>query len=134
MSAVIEAAFAAQRPLRSFGATLTAVSPGVVEITLPINEATTFAGGSVMAGVIGMAADVAAGLSIVSALDPPRPITTIEMKLNVLVAAVGETLICRGRVERIGRQIAVATAEAFAVKDGAEKKCAILSATFVVSG
>lgn len=45
---------------------------------------------------------------------------TAEFKLNYLAPAQGERLLCRARVIKPGRQIAVVAADVFCLRDGAE--------------
>ena len=49
-----------------------------------------------------------------------QPALTAEYKLNLLSPAVGERLICRARVIKPGRQVAVVAADVFCVTDGVE--------------
>src|ERR1700760_3433314 len=49
---------------------------------------------------------------------------TAEYKLNLLSPAPGERLICRARVIKPGRQVAVVAADVFCVTDGVEKHTA----------
>jgi acyl-coenzyme A thioesterase PaaI-like protein len=130
---LVRLAFAAQAPLAAWGAELAEISPGRVVISTPISPGMTTTGtGVVMAGLVATIADVAAGLSLVSALTPPRPVTTVEMKIAMLAPARGARLECIGAVEKAGKSIAVVTAEAWAISaEGARTKAAILSATFV---
>jgi len=46
---------------------------------------------------------------------------TAEYKLNLLSPATGERMICRARVIKPGRQVAVVAADVFCVTDGVEK-------------
>ena len=53
-----------------------------------------------------------------------QPALTAEYKLNLLSPAVGDRLICRARVIKPGRQVAVAAADVYCVTNGVEKHTA----------
>lgn len=57
---------------------------------------------------------------------------TAEYKLNLLSPAVGERLICRARVIKPGRQVAVVAADVFCVNSGEEKHTATALASIAV--
>jgi uncharacterized protein (TIGR00369 family) len=57
---------------------------------------------------------------------------TAEYKLNLLSPATGERLICRARVIKPGRQVAVVAADVFCVTDGVEKHTATALASIAM--
>jgi uncharacterized protein (TIGR00369 family) len=57
---------------------------------------------------------------------------TAEYKLNLLSPAIGERLICRARVIKPGRQVAVVAADVFCVADGMEKHTATALASIAM--
>jgi uncharacterized protein (TIGR00369 family) len=57
---------------------------------------------------------------------------TAEYKLNLLSPAVGERLICRARVIKPGRQIAVVAADVFCISGGEEKHTATALASIAM--
>jgi len=57
---------------------------------------------------------------------------TAEYKLNLLSPATGERLICRARVIKPGRQVAVVAADVYCVTDGVEKHTAIALASIAM--
>jgi uncharacterized protein (TIGR00369 family) len=57
---------------------------------------------------------------------------TAEYKLNLLSPATGERLICRARVIKPGRQVAVVAANVFCVTDGVEKHTATALASIAM--
>lgn len=131
--AFLDLALAAQRPLTPWRARLEHAEPGLVRLSMPIDDAVTTYTGAVVGGIIATLADVAAGLALISALDAPRPVTTLDFTSQHLAPAIGDTLIAVGRAERVGKAIAFASAESFVLRDGAEKRVARLSATFSVT-
>ena len=62
--------------------------------------------------------------TIAAATSRGEPALTAEYKLNLLSPATGERLICRARVIKPGRQVAVVAADVFCVTDGVEKHTA----------
>jgi uncharacterized protein (TIGR00369 family) len=126
--------FAAQLPLQAMNATLEAIEDGSVTIAFPVADQLTTAGtGIVMGGVLALVADVAAGLSILTRLSPPRPVTTVSMTSTQIAPAKGERVICVGRLDKIGRGLAVTGADVFVEANGQRTLCARLSAAFAVS-
>lgn len=57
---------------------------------------------------------------------------TAEYKLNLLSPATGERLICRARVIKPGRQVAVVAADVYCVTDGVEKHTATALASIAM--
>ncbi|WP_454618685.1 PaaI family thioesterase [Bradyrhizobium cenepequi] len=57
---------------------------------------------------------------------------TAEYKLNLLSPASGDRLICRARVIKPGRQVAVVAADVFCVIDGEEKHTATALASIAM--
>ncbi|MFZ4121486.1 MAG: PaaI family thioesterase [Caulobacterales bacterium] len=131
--AFVRLAFQAQQPLRWIGAELIRIADGEVEIAFPMREDLTSLGsGMVMGGLLATVADVAAGLAIISRLQPPRPVMTIDFTCHQIAPANGERIACVGKVERIGKTIAIASAEAFSEKGQDRRLCTRLTATFAI--
>jgi acyl-coenzyme A thioesterase PaaI-like protein len=63
-----------------------------------------------------------------------QPALTAEYKLNLLLPAAGERLICRARVIKPGRQVAVVAADVYCVTDGVEKHTATALASIAMLG
>jgi uncharacterized protein (TIGR00369 family) len=57
---------------------------------------------------------------------------TAEYKLNLLSPATGERLICRARVIKPGRQVAVVAADVYCVTEGVEKHTATALASIAM--
>jgi len=70
--------------------------------------------------------------TIAAAASRGQPALTAEYKLNLLSPAVGERLICRARVIKPGRQVAVVAADVFCVTDGVEKHTATALASIAM--
>src|SRR5690242_21124564 len=70
--------------------------------------------------------------TIAAATSRGQPALTAEYKLNLLSPAVGERLICRARVIKPGRQVAVVAADVFCVTNGVEKHTATALASIAM--
>ncbi len=70
--------------------------------------------------------------TIAAATSRGQPALTAEYKLNLLSPAAGERLICRARVIKPGRQVAVVAADVFCVTDGIEKHTATALASIAM--
>jgi uncharacterized protein (TIGR00369 family) len=70
--------------------------------------------------------------TIAAATSRGQPALTAEYKLNLLSPAAGERLICRARVIKPGRQVAVVAADVFCVMDGIEKHTATALASIAM--
>lgn len=70
--------------------------------------------------------------TIAAATSRGQPALTAEYKLNLLSPAAGERLICRARVIKPGRQVAVVAADVFCVIDGIEKHTATALASIAM--
>lgn len=108
--------FARQKAMSLIGASLSAIEPGVSEISLPYRADLTQQKGFVHGGIIGMIADSAAGYAAYSLMPPSASLVTVEYKMNILAPARG-ALVARGKVIKSGRTLTVARAEVYA-EDG----------------
>ncbi|MFB9262044.1 PaaI family thioesterase [Bradyrhizobium erythrophlei] len=70
--------------------------------------------------------------TIAAAASRGQPALTAEYKLNLLSPASGDRLICRARVIKPGRQVAVVAADVFCVIDGEEKHTATALASIAM--
>jgi uncharacterized protein (TIGR00369 family) len=127
----IRSSFAKQGLMRTLGATLGNVSPGVVEIVIRPDAAISQQHGFVHAGAVSAIADSAAGYAALSLMPADRGVLTTEYKINLLAPAVGNRIVARGRVVKAGRTLTLAQTEVFAESDGQEKLIALLTATLM---
>jgi uncharacterized protein (TIGR00369 family) len=70
--------------------------------------------------------------TIAAATSRGQAALTAEYKLNLLSPAAGERLICRARVIKPGRQVAVVAADVFCVTGGIEKHTATALASIAM--
>lgn len=123
--------FAKQSLMTTFGAEITAVSPGKLEITAPILPLAHQQHGVGHAGLTFALADTAGGYAALSLFPDGREVMTVEAKINLLAPARGEKLIARGEVLRAGRRLTVVRADVFALENGVETCIAVLQGTMI---
>lgn len=129
IAARVAESFGKQAFMTTLGARLVRIAPGEVEIELPVAPHLTQQHGFVHAGAVATIADSAAGYAALTSMPAGAGVLTAEFKINLLAPAVGERLIARGKVVKAGRTLTLATAEVFALKDGGQKLCAMMTAT-----
>jgi uncharacterized protein (TIGR00369 family) len=127
----VAASFDKQGLMHTLGAILGRIEPGSVEIILPVAAHLGQQHGFVHAGAVAAIADSAAGYAALSLMPPGSGVLTTEFKINLLSPAGGERLVARGRVIKAGRTLTLALSEVFAVREGQEKLCAMLTATLM---
>lgn len=117
--------------MRTLGASLVSVAPGLVEIALSPAPAISQQHGFVHAGAVSAIADTAAGYAALSLMPPERGVLTTEFKINLVAPAVGDRILARGKVLKAGRTLTLAQTEVFAVNGAEEKLVALLTATLM---
>src|SRR5580765_7514684 len=115
--------------MSTLGATLTRVEPGAVEIRLAIRPELAQQHGFVHAGAVAAIGDSACGYAALSLMPAEAGVLAVEYKVNLMMPAVGEVLIARGRVVRAGRTLSVCQADMVAVAAGTERQVALLVST-----
>jgi len=108
------------------GTELTRLEKGHVELRLALRDDHRQQHGFAHGGVVAYLADNALTYAGGSALGDA---VTLEMKINYVRPAVGDTLIARADVVSAGKTQAVCRCGVFAVKDGEEKLCAAAQGT-----
>ncbi len=125
----VRASFARQRAMVTLGAKLSHVAPGEVDIVLPFREDLTQQHGFLHAGITTSIVDSACGFAALTLMPAGAAVLTIEFKVNLLAPGEGERFIARGRVLKPGRTITVGSGEVVAVRGGAERLVATMTAT-----
>jgi uncharacterized protein (TIGR00369 family) len=128
----VRASFAKQGLMKTLGASLGEISPGLVEIAIRPDPAISQQHGFVHGGAVSAIADSAAGYAALSLMPADTGVLTTEFKINLVAPAAGERIVARGRVVRAGRTLTLAQTEVFAESDGQEKLIALLTATLMV--
>lgn len=128
----VRSSFARQSAMRTIGAELTLVTPGIVEIEMPYSDQLTQQHGFLHAGVISAALDSACGYAAYSLMPESSGVLTIEFKVNLLAPGKGERFLFRGSVTKPGRTIVVADGQAYAIStDGEAKLIATMTGTMM---
>ncbi|HAX21550.1 MAG TPA: phenylacetic acid degradation protein [Hydrogenophaga sp.] len=127
----VRASFERQAAMRTLGATLAAVRPGQVEITLPWAEPLTQQHGFLHAGMVSTALDSACGYAGFSLMSVEAAVLTIEFKINLLAPAKGESFRMVGTVIKPGRTVTVCEGHAYAIDGGQEKLIATMGCTLM---
>ena len=129
----VRSSFARQQVMRTIGAELVRVEPGLVEIELPFSERFTQQHGFLHAGIVSTALDSACGYAALSLMPSKAGVLTIEFKVNLLAPAQGERFVFRGSVTKPGRTIIVADGQAYALAGRSEPKLiATMTGTMMV--
>jgi uncharacterized protein (TIGR00369 family) len=127
----VRASFERQAAMCTLGASLAAVRPGQVEITLPWSEPLTQQHGFLHAGMVSTALDSACGYAGFSLMPADAAVLTIEFKINLLAPAKGETFRMVGTVIKPGRTVTVCEGQAYAIEAGQEKLIATMGCTLM---
>ena len=120
--------------MKTIGAELTRVEPGLVEIELPFSESLTQQHGFLHAGVVSTALDSACGYAALSLMPSSAGVLSIEFKVNLLAPAKsGHRFLFRGSITKPGRTIIVSDGQAFALAPGVEPRLvATMTGTMMV--
>jgi uncharacterized protein (TIGR00369 family) len=116
--------------MRLVGAELGAMSRGTCTIAVDRRSELLQQHGFFHGGVTAFLVDNAT--TIAAATSRGQGALTAEYKLNLLSPATGERMICRARVIKPGRQVAVVAADVFCVTDGVEKHTATALASIAM--
>lgn len=128
----VRESFARQQAMRTLGAELTRITPGIVEIEMPFDLKLTQQHGFLHAGMISAALDSACGYAAYTLMPEDSAILTIEFKVNLLAPGKGERFLFRGEVTKPGRTIIVSDGRAYAFSDGEAKLMATMTGTMMV--
>jgi uncharacterized protein (TIGR00369 family) len=89
----VRLSFARQGLMRTLGATLGKVAPGLVEIALRPGPAISQQHGFVHAGAVSAIADTAAGYAALTLMPAGRGVLTVEFKINLVAPAAGDLIL-----------------------------------------
>ncbi|MBT2334499.1 PaaI family thioesterase [Variovorax paradoxus] len=109
------------------GAELHALSPGSVDLQLPLTAQLKQQDGFAHGGIVSYMADNALTFAGGTALRVP--VVTSEFKINYVRPALGERLVARAKAVHTGSSQAVCTCEVFMVNGGVEKLRALAQGT-----
>jgi uncharacterized protein (TIGR00369 family) len=131
LDARIRDSFRRQRVMDVFGAELTRVAPGEVEIAMDFREDLTQQHGFLHAGIVATLLDSACGYAAYTLMSPQDDVVAVEFKTNFLRPALGKRLRVLGRVIRSGRSLTACSGDAYMLRDGAEVHVAVMQSTIM---
>jgi len=115
---------------RTLGLRFNRITPSVVELEIPVQDAFTFRPGQLQATPVFAIADFAAVAAAGTTLQPGWANATIDATLKLIAPAQGVALRARGRVIDAGTLLTICAADVYAVaEDGSETLCATLLGT-----
>ena len=128
----VAASFARQRLMALYGAAITGMEEGYIEMTVPAADALLRTSGMFHGGVIAAMADSAGGYAATTLHAADASFLTVELKINYLRPAKGDKLIARGRVIKGGATLTVVQSDLYTTTgDGAETHVATTLITFM---
>ncbi|MEO8543904.1 MAG: PaaI family thioesterase [Burkholderiaceae bacterium] len=128
----VQASFERQGMMRHLGARVLQVGPGLCVVELPYSDRVTQQQGGFHGGAMGALADIAGGYAALTVAPDDSEVTTVEYKINFLMALLGGRLRATGRVLRAGRRIIVTSALVEHLDDdGKLTDCAIMQQTLM---
>jgi uncharacterized protein (TIGR00369 family) len=127
----INSSFVRQGMMQHLGVRIVRVSPGEVEFALPMSDKVTQQQGAFHGGAMGALADICCGYAALTMAPEGMEVTTVEYKINFVSAAVGDEVVCVGKVQKAGRTLTITSAELFDVKNGERKLCGLMQATLI---
>jgi uncharacterized protein (TIGR00369 family) len=127
----VRSSFARQGLMGLYGARLTRVEPGSVEVEVPFRSDLTQQQGFFHGGVTTAIADTACGYSALTLMPEECEVISVEFKINLIAPAHGDRLVARGRVVRSGRTITVCQGDVVAVSAEGETHCAAMMGTMM---
>lgn len=128
---LVRSSFSQQGLMALYGAELTRVEPGSVDIEVPFRSDLTQQQGFFHGGVTTAVLDTACGYAALTLMPAGSEVLTVEFKINLFAPARGDKLVARGRVVRSGRTITVCHGDCYAVTHGGEVHCATMTATMM---
>jgi uncharacterized protein (TIGR00369 family) len=113
------------------GMEVVSAAPGVVTISMVLEERHVNLQGVVHGGMLAILADTACGLSIRSAMEPGRLHVTADLDIHFLAPARPGRILGRGNAVKVGRSLAFAEAS---IEDDGGRLLAKAQSRFSVSG
>jgi uncharacterized protein (TIGR00369 family) len=110
--------FARQKLMAAYGASITALGHGALEITVLPKDFLLRTAGMFHGGVIAALADSAGGYAAATTQPTDTSFLTIEFKINYLHPAKGEKLVTRAKVLKAGKTLTVVQSDSFIESNG----------------
>jgi uncharacterized protein (TIGR00369 family) len=131
IAARVRASYARQGAMATFGAELADIAAGRVAIALPIEPRLSQQDGFLHAGVVIAALDSACGYAALTLMPEDAEVLTVELKVNLLAPASGDSLVAEGEVVRAGRTLTICRGDAYAEQGVERTHVATMLATIV---
>jgi uncharacterized protein (TIGR00369 family) len=96
------------------------ITPGEVDLAMPLRREITFDGESVQAGPIGSLLDFAGGAAAFTLVPEHEMLATSDFTVKLVAPAIGDRFIGRGRVVAKAGATTISRADVFAVKSNVE--------------
>jgi uncharacterized protein (TIGR00369 family) len=117
--------------MATLGAELTHVAAGRVDVALPIEARLSQQDGFLHAGIVVAVLDSACGYAALTLMPDDAEVLTVELKVNLLAPASGQSLVAEGAVVRAGRTLTVCRGDAYAEEGADRVHVATMLATMV---
>lgn len=129
--AKIRASFARQSAMQTLGVTMELVAPGRVSLGFAHDPAYEQQHGFLHGGIVSAILDSACGYAAFTLMPEEAGILTTDLNCSFLAPTLGERYEFRGEVLKPGRNLVFVEAEAIAIRNGVEKRCAKMRATMM---
>ena len=123
--------FAKQGMMKHLGAQISDVRPGFVEIKLAHKTELLQQHGLFHGGATAAILDSAGGYAALSLFRPGDEVLTVEYKINFIAPAIGDELLARGEVVKVGKSLSITRGNAYVIKDGNTTLCAVMQQTMM---
>jgi uncharacterized protein (TIGR00369 family) len=127
----VRESFARQGLMTTIGAEITSIAAGQLELRFAFKPTLTQQSGFIHAGAVTSVMDSACGYAAMTVAPDNHDVLSVEFKVNLLAPAAGKLFIVRSAVKRAGKTLTIVTADAFVMKDNAEKPIATMLATMI---
>lgn len=127
----IRESFARQRLMTAYGATITGINRGFVEISVLPRDFLLRTNGLFHGGVITALADSAAGYAAGTLHETDASFLTVELKINFLNPAKGDRLLTRAKVLKSGKTLTVVQTDSFVENTESLRQVATALLTFI---
>jgi uncharacterized protein (TIGR00369 family) len=127
----VHASFARQGVMATLGAELGEVAAGRVAIAVPVEPRLSQQHGFLHAGVVATVLDSACGYAALTLMPSDAEVLTVELKINLLAPAAGDSVVAEGEVVRAGGTLTTCRGDAYAEQDGERTHVATMLATMV---
>ena len=127
----VRESFDRQEIMKTLGARLSDVGPGMTVIELPYQKEITQQHGFVHAGALATILDSACGYAAYTLMPRDAAVLSIEYKINMLSPATGDLIRATAEVFRAGRTVSVVRGSAYSIKGTEQKHVAEMTATMM---